>query len=109
MFLNSHLTCAIYMRYSQLNQTCSRQVDHDPKQHVLRVFGDLTERGHSFFPSLESLPVYLEVFIPLKYDVDILSHHHGRVSVKVDSFYRSKSLRFEFCRGFVTSPLPALK
>jgi len=58
------------------------QVDHDPKKHILRVFGGLTERGYSLFPSLESLPVYLEVFIPIKYDVDILTHHHGRVSLK---------------------------
>jgi len=58
------------------------QVDHDPKEHVLRVWGDLTESGHALFPSLECLPVILEVFIPIKYDVKISTWHHGRVSVK---------------------------
>jgi len=58
------------------------QVDHDPKKHVLRVWGDLTESGHALFPSLECLPVILEVFIPIKYDVQISTWHHGRVSVK---------------------------
>jgi len=58
------------------------QVDYDPSQHVLRVTGDLNESGYADFPSLESIPIFLEVFIPIKYDVDIVTRHHGRVSVK---------------------------
>ena len=58
------------------------QVDYDPRQHVLRVTGDLNESGYADFPSLESIPIFLEVFIPIKYDVDIVTRHHGRVSVK---------------------------
>jgi len=58
------------------------RVDHDPKKHVLHVLGDLNETGYAAFPSLESLPIFLEVFIPIKYDVDIVTRHHARVSVK---------------------------
>lgn len=87
------------------------QVDHDPKKHVLRVWGDLTESGHALFPSLECLPVILEVFIPIKYDVQISTWHHGRVSVKVGvaeklagntvirpiDFFRKFGNRLRFC------------
>jgi len=58
------------------------RVNHDRKKHVLHVLGDLNERGYLAFPSVESLPIFLEVFIPIKYDVDIVTRHHGRVSIK---------------------------